>query len=196
MSLQPVKTAAQAIRVVISKAFEYFTGGFSVSLTGYAGVTLPEGSLVRVDEAARTTTLIRTGVLKEKAPATTRLHIADDGAYPLLFAVGNKVCVSGGATASTIRTVKSTTASGMVITVATAINRGTAGTVIFETVSHGLGASLAVKTVANAVVAHDTEIGGSLTALRRGTAYKNRLQPHITGHLADLPSTILLSNSK
>jgi hypothetical protein len=199
MSLQPVKTAASKIRAVVIKAFEYFTGGFSVSLTNFAGTTLPEGSLVRVDEDARTTQLVKTGQIIGRSPSTEKHYFKDDGDYPLLFVVGDKVAVAGGATASTIRTITVKDGSGWVVTVATAINRGTStsNAVVYKTTSHGIGApTLAPPVIANAIVAEDATIGESLTALRRGTVYKNRVQPHITAHLADLPATIQLSTSK
>ena len=199
MSLSPVKTVVKSFRVVISKAFEYFTGGFSVSNTTHDKVILPEGSLVRVDESARTTSLVKTGRLTQKAPSNVKFYVSNTPYQPL-FEVGDVVNIGQNTASAGGTAITSIVASGEVdvITIATAIaSQGTANRVMFEVTSSGSSAAnLAPKTVANAIVAHDTKIGGSLTALRRGTVYKNRLQPNLAAHLADLPSTIQLSDSK
>ena len=193
MSLSPRESTVSAVAPVFAKVFELFTGGFSITTTGFnTGVTLPAGSLLKVSESARTATPIKTAKTTQTS-GSQKIHYVETGHH---FAVGDYIGQTNGP-AQTILTIASTIASGDKITASGAATGGTAatGAVLFQA-STGAGTA-AVKTVANALSAFDTtvESGGFVAALRRGTAYKNRVQPHVAGHLADINASIQFSES-
>lgn len=185
MSLQPVKESVSDRIAVFAKILELFTGGFSLTAGNLAGVVLPEGSLIRVDESARTSTAVKAAVAAEDSASTT-VHIVED---PGLLRVGDRVTFGGTATSAAISAIAAS-GDNWAITVNTGFKVGATGDILYES-----GATATPAVIANSISRYATVFGGGVTALRRGTAYKNRLQPHAAGHLADLPSTIQLSDS-
>ena len=195
MSLSPIKTTVGGTAPVFAKVFELFTGGFSITTTGFnTGVTLPAGSLLKVSESARTATLVKTAKLTtntEAANDVAKTFYVSEGHH---FAVGDHIGWDGQPHQEITAIESNSTGIKVTATGATAAAVAT-GVVIFES-GTGVGTAT-VKTVANALSAYDTTIesGGFVAALRRGTAYKNRVQPHVAGHLADINASIQFSES-
>ncbi len=205
MGLQPIKdTIADAIPVFV-KNLELFAGGFSlVSTTLREDVVLPKGSLYRVDEATRQATPVKTAQMYgSAAPGQTALRVVTAD----WFSVGDRIGKENG-TASAISAIEATGGDYDVITIATAfvsivtpskklLSLAT-GDVLLHTVLTGSAGT--IVTTANTisavgVKAGKTSLSEGLTMLRRGTAFKNRLQPHLAGHISNLPATIQLSES-
>jgi len=196
MALQPVLTETSGRIPVFSKILEVLTGGFSfASVSGFnTNVILPAGSLIKVDEAARTATLIKTGVIYS-GTSTTSLKVTP-GHH---FAAGDVVALGTGTgkSAHSISTITEGTDYDT-FTIATAIEGSTGGAVLFEASAIATASQeVAVKTVANALtyLPVTIEAGGFVSALVRGTAYKNRIQANNSAHLADLPEGLYLSES-
>jgi hypothetical protein len=208
MGLTPVKDTTGAGIPVFSKIFELFTGGFSLVSTGFTdGATLPKGSLLKVDEAARTATPIKTAITVADS-VSSQVHFVAEGHH---FAVGDVIGVTIGNKARAILAIRRKTGStatggaGDRITVATSDTAGkgsgiptsATGVVFFEALA--ISATGALKLTPNTLLRDDVLIGTTLqesvSAVRRATAYKNRLQVHKTEHLAELLSTIQLSTS-
>lgn len=205
MGLAPIsQTVADAVPM-FAKVLEIFTGGFSlVSSTLRDGVTLPAGSLFRVDEATRQATPVKTAVMYgSAAPGQTALRVVSAD----WFKVGDRIGNSGG-TASAITSIEATGGSYDVINIGTAFvsivtaSKKTVSLATGDVLIHTLvtGSAGTIATTANTISVTDVEVGDTnlsegLAMLRRGTAYKNRLQGHLAGHLADIPATIQISNS-
>lgn len=194
MSLSPVKTTVSAGIPVFSNVQEVFAGGFSLVTTGFASdVELPAGSLLKVDEAARTATPVKTAVCGATGTATTVYAL--DGHH---FAVGDYI--GYGATAANITAITDGTGDydGMdIIDVGTAggnLSVSSAGDVFWDAATAG---ATGVKTAPNTLsqFAVTIEDGATVSAVRRGTAYKNRIQDHVTALTATLPATIQLSET-
>lgn len=195
MGLKPVRdTIAEAIPV-FAKVFELFTGGFSLVSTNLrSGVILPAGSLVVVNETTKQMSPIKTAKLVIKGGTTATGYVVDSARY---LKVGDVVGFAGG-TGSYIRAI-SATGSYDKLTVGTTFG-GTsvpADTVIYKTTARG---STILSGTANAITVYDMKVGddnlsADAAVLRRGTAYKNRIQPHLAGHISGLPATIQISQS-
>jgi hypothetical protein len=193
MALQPVKTTGRTGVPVFAKILEFFTGGFSLTVTGFnSDVNLPSGSLLKVDEEARTALPIKTAVAG--TAGASGVAYVNTGHH---FQVGDVIGVNVGGTAAIITAVADGTSTfvGWSKISASGIPAAASGDILFE--ATGASGTAAIKTIANSLLIYDTliETGATVTALRRGTAYKKRLQSHQTGHLADLPATIQLSTS-
>jgi hypothetical protein len=193
MSLQPVKTSGDTGVPVFAKILEFFTGGFSLTVTGFtSGVVLPKGSLLKVDEEARTALPIKTAVAG--TAGTTGVAYVNPGHH---FAVTDVIAVTVGRPAVAITAVAAGTGSfeGWDKISASGIPSAAVDGVLFEATA--ASGTATIKTLPNTLLAYDTliETGATVTALRRGTAYKKRLQAHQSGHLAELPATIQLSTS-
>ena len=185
MSLQPVQETGSGGIPVFSKVFELLTGGFSLTsstLSGFSEVKLPEGALIRVDESARTATPIKTAKVAKGGGGTDDILVEK----PHFFQVGDTIALTADAKAYNIDAITATGDYDQ-ISVGTAIDTATAGDVLFES-SEGGATAADIKTVANALVRYDTflKAGYGVTAAIRATVYKNRVQPHQAGHLADV----------
>lgn len=185
MSLQPKRETGDAGIPVFSKVLELFTGGFSLTsstLSGFPGMKLPKGALLKVDESTRTATPIKTAKVATGGGGTTTI-LVEKGHF---FQAGDKVGKTVDAKAYAIGAIA---ASGDYdqLTIQTAIDTATAGDVLFESTEAGPTAA-EIKTVANAISRYDSylEAGYGVTAALRATVYKNRVQPHQAGHLADV----------
>ena len=185
MSLNLVREYMDEGIVVFSKVFELFTGGFSLTsstLSGFPEMKLPKGSLVKVDEDARTATPIKTAKVAKGGGGTDDILVEK----PHFFQVGDTIALTVDAKAYNIDGI---TATGDYdeISVGTAIDTATAGDVLFESSDNGETAA-AINTIANAVTRYDSYLkaGSGVTAALRATVYKNRIQPHQEGHLADV----------
>lgn len=195
MSLKFVKETLSGVAPVFQKVFELFTGGFSFTET-HAGNTLPAGSLVKVDEAARTARVIKSARLADTHTSNEGTAEVEKGHF---FAVGDYLGYNG-ATSQKITAIAEGTDTDT-LTLATGVTGDgfatlPTGTVFYEaaTFSDSTGA----VSLANAITAYDTttDAKDSVTVLRRGTAYKDRIQAHTETYHLNLPETIQLSTSK
>lgn len=185
MSLSPVRETVADRLAIFAKVLELFTGGFSVTAGSLAGVVLPEGSLIKVDEAARTATVVKAAKAAADSASTTQHLVVDYG----MLRVGDRVTFGHTATSSAIDTIVAS-GSNWLITVGTGFKVGATGAILYES-----NATATPAVVANSISRYATKFGGEVAAVRRGTAYKNRLQPHHADNIADLPATIQLSES-
>ena len=189
MALGPSKQTIGDSIPKLYKWFELYAGGFSIVSTNLQdGVTLPAGSLFKVDESTRQATPIKTAKMATNATATQLTFTVDDASY---FKAGDLITTVGGSAAH----IQSIAAN--VISVATSVGTAIAtGVVLYKAAAAG-GAVLA--GTANTLSAYDVKVNGNLqsfvTVLRRGTAYKRRIQPHLAGNLTNIPATIQLSES-
>ena len=194
MALTPVRETVGAVRDVFIKVFELFTGGFSISPDGFnKGVVLPQGSLLKVDEATRLAVPIKTAVSGADSASATA-HYLVDGHH---FQSGDKLGYGG--TAHTITSITAGTGAfeGMdVVLTGGDLEEAATGDIFYESSATGDGDG-AIKDVPNGILRYDTTIatGEFATVAIRGTVYKNRIQAHIAGHLANL-SHIHFSESK
>lgn len=180
-NLSPTKVTTDDGIPVFQKVLELFTGGFSVILVGKETVRLPKGSLLKVDEAARTAIPIKTASLLKKSTTTKLLVTA-----PNMFQVGDRVGVEDTNTGHSITAIVAS-GVGEELTIATAIGIGATGDVLYEVTAIGTGTvKTAPKVIANAVSMYDATVGDFVTAVLRGTAFKKRIQPHLDGHLTDI----------
>ena len=194
MSLNPVKSTVDAGIAVFYKVMELFTGGFSLTITGFtSGVELPAGSFLKVDEAARTAVPVKTAVAGATGTANT-LYL-EKGHH---FEVGDYIAY--GATGANITAITAGTGDydGMdVVAVGTAqgnLSVSSAGDVFWNSAT---GGAAEVETAPNTLSRYAVTIepGAVVTAVRRGTAYKNRIQKHVSKLTDTLPETIQLSES-
>jgi hypothetical protein len=194
MSLNLTRETVDAGIPVFSKIIELFTGGFSLTVTGFnTGVKLPKGSLLVVNEAARTAVPVKTAVSAGTGVlSSATAHLVEGGHH---FQVGDIIghVVGGGA-----YPISQIIASGSndILVVGTSIAIAPEGRVFFQSSALGTDQA-AISASPNALSFFDVliESGASVAALRRGTAYKNRIQAHQAGHLTSLPSTIQISES-
>jgi hypothetical protein len=192
MSLNLVKETVSAGIPVFKKVFELFDGGFSLTTTGFnSGVELPAGSLLQVDEEARTAVPVKTALCGATGTATT-VYVAS-GHH---FQVGDYLAY--GATGAVIESITASATLGLdVIDVGTAegnLSISSAGDVFWNSATAGAtGINVAPNALSRYAVT--IESGATVTAVRRGTAFKKRIQGHTTALVATLPETIQLSDS-
>lgn len=185
MALTPVRETVGAVRDVFIKVFELFTGGFAINTAGFnKGVELPQGSLLKVDESTRLAVPIKTAVSGADSGSATK-HYLVDGHH---FQVGDKLGYGG--TAHTITSITAGTGAfdGMdVILTQYSLESAATGDIFYESSATGDGAG-AIKDVPNGILRYDTTIatGEFATVAVRGSVYKNRIQAHLAGHLANL----------
>ena len=183
MGLTPEKTTLTGqIPVFVNP--KVLPGGFNVTATGFNEVMLPQGSLLKVDEEARTATLVKTAVLAKTGSGTGQY--VKKGHH---LAVGDRIMLDGGSAAYTIKSITTTHADHDYMTIGSAIDDGGTGDVLYEAVASGSApASIKVKTVANALSHLATLIksGEFVSAVVGGMAYKKRIQAHSDQHLADV----------
>ena len=193
MGLSPVKATVATGIPKFATILEVLTGGFTIQTTGFTtGVTLPAGSLLNVDESARTATLVKTAKLsKAYGGSATGLYL-EKGHH---FIAGEYIGVTVGAKAYVISTITAGTTEDYLV-IATAIDAGATGAVVLDSSATGSSAA-AIKTAPNALSQFDVDIasGESVSAVIRGTAYKNRVQSHVAGHLTTI-NHIHFSDSK
>ena len=199
MGLNLVKQTIGAVAPVFVKVFELFTGGFSLSTSGYnSGTKVPAGSLIKVDEDARTATILKSAKLTADMPSSTALKITTDSH----FQVGDYVHMEDWATSYSVASITEGDDEDYLV-ITTGIGDYTAvgtGDVVYQVEAATVQAEVELTTVANGVVRYDTYMGDTgsgdeVTVVSRGTVYGNRLQAHIDGHLADLDH-IRISKSK
>ena len=185
MALTPVRETVGAVRDVFLKVFELFTGGFAIRPDGFTkGVVLPRGSLLKVDESARTAIPIKTAVLTATAVNGASGFHVDSGHH---FKVGEHIYLENTASAHQITIATDTY---IAINNAAGNNIGSAG--IGGVLVHAAGTadagSAEIKTVPNGILRYDTHVatGEFATVAVRGSVYKRRIQAHQEGHLADL----------
>jgi hypothetical protein len=194
MSLSPIKETVDTGVAVFSKILELFTGGFSLSITGFtSGVTLPKGSLLKVDEEARTATPVKTAVVGATGDATT-LYL-ETGHH---FEVGDYIAY--GATGAPIESIEDGTGDydGLdKVSVGTAEGDLSASSKDDVVWNSATGGATGVNVAPNALSRYAVTIedGAVVTAVRRGTAYKKRIQDHVSKLTDTLPATIQLSES-
>lgn len=195
MGLKPIKETIADDIPVFAKVLELFTGGFSLVSTNLRdGVTLPAGSLFTVSEATRQAVPIKTAKLVASATASQLTYLVDDALY---LKEGDIIAAAGSATGHGITTIEASGENDL-ITVATAFGAAVAtGAVLYKVTAAG---GNVLSGTANAISVYDVKagednLGEGITALRRGTAYKNRLQPHLAGHLTDVDAVIQISES-
>jgi hypothetical protein len=183
MALQPTTQSFAGKIEVFAKVTELYKGGFRLVVGNYnTGVILPEGSLLKVDEAARTATMLKSAVLMATGGGTQQ--VVKSGHH---FKVGEFITLAGAGTAYSIKRVEPT-GSNSLIAIGTAIPNGGTGAVLVEATGSGTGASAAVKTVANSLSRYPVEIGTTegVAAVRKGTAYKRRVQAHGADQIAGI----------
>ena len=201
MSLTLTRETLAGVRALFAKVLEVFTGGFAwtgAALTRHTdGVTLPAGTLLVVSEVTRQAKPVKRARLASSATAFFQTLTVEKGH---MFEVGDPI-VANDAAATAAKNIRSIAegADTDVLTIASAGWGGggfATGVVIVE-----VGSSAATGPVtdfvgtANAIALYPStiEAGASVAALRRGTAYANRIQPVVA--LDNLPVTIQLSTS-
>jgi len=197
MSLSPIRSTVNAGIAVFKKILEVFDGGFSLTITGFntssdwaSEITLDEGSLLLIDEEARTATPVKTALCGATGTATT-VYVAS-GHH---FQVGNYLGYGGtGARISTI-TASATLGLDVIVTSTGAFSISSAGDVFWNAAAIGATGTALITPNALSLYPVKIETGATVAAVRRGTAYKKRIQNHTTALVADLPATIQLSNS-
>ena len=198
MSLTVRSESVSGVIPKFAKVFELFTGGFGFTAAALArhtsGVTLPAGALLQVNEATRECSPVKRARLAAYV-ATAATSVKFEPGH--LFRVGDYVFIEGTATGGTIATItEGATYDTIAFAAGVNINKGVAAGAWAQHVSTANAtAGTAVVINANAIAAFPTtiEAGASVAALRRGTVYKNRIQPIVTAD--SLPVTILLSDS-
>lgn len=200
MSLQLNRETGAGKRPVILKVFELFTGGFSYLAdaldTFTSGRELPQGTLLRIAENTRTAIPVKRGRLLETIASSISTGLFEPGH---MFEAGDRIQCGGTATI-----VESVTEGndGDTIVCRDRFRKNlqtAAGSVAYHvgsTSATGPG-GLTATGIANAIAAYPStiETTASVTALRRGTVYANRIQPVNEGYDI-IPATIILSTSR
>lgn len=185
------------------KAMLLASGGFVLVTTGLQELdVLPKGSPLVFDEAARTATVLRTGVLFADAANTDVVYQVKKSLNPNqpLFKVGDYLAAVSGGKAYAITAIDSTTYTDHDnVTVGTTLGVAlTAGATLFN--STATGASAAAFPAINGLLYEETLVELSfkqaVSAVIRGTVYARRV-PY-TAALAALSGLddIIYSQSK
>ncbi len=197
MSVRIVRDSVAGVRALFAKTFEIFTGGFGWSAQALdnhtEGIVLPAGSLLTVSESARVARPVKRGrTTTLTGSAATGVNVQKGH----LFEVGDNIhFIGGNPTAGAITAIyehedsdRLSISPGLLL--AESYGNRAIGAGVYE----GTGNTL-VGT-ANAISAYPTTIeeGASVTALRRGTVYANRVPP--VGTHDQLPSVIEFSDSQ
>ncbi len=173
MSVRIVRDTVSGVRPVFAKVFELFTGGFGwiarATNRHTEGVVLPAGSLLNINETTRVAYPIKRGRLTaQHATAATGLSVE----HGHLFEVGESIHIGG--TGSTILSITERALDDF-ITVGGGIAsiQSPSGATVFA------GTAGALSGTANAIAAYPTtiEAGASVSVIRRGTVYTNRIPP-------------------
>lgn len=191
MSLNINRETVPGVRPLFIKVLELFTGGFGWAARATTrhtdGVTLPAGTLLRVDEAARTAYPIKRGRLAESAGTAATAFMVEPGH---LFEIGESIHIAG--TGSSILEIRAGDTSDYIRVGGGIASTGPngPGTVVFA------GTAGALSGTANAVAAYPSTIraGASVSVLRRGTVYGNRVPPVAANDA--IPATIQFSDSQ
>ncbi len=173
MSVRIVRESVAGARALFAKTFELFTGGFGWATRATddhtEGVTLPAGSLLTIDEENRTAYPVKRGRLATNYTAGSAVHLE----HGHLFEVGDTIGFLTG-TGADVAEVEDLGDYDYVRTdAAMRDNAMPTGTVITE------GTASALVGTANAIAAYPTTIeeGASVSVIRRGTVYSNRIPP-------------------
>lgn len=178
----------------IGKDIQLAQGGFSLVVTGLlAGVNLPAGTPMTYDEAARTATIMATGVMYATAGGSATSYQILKGS-PLK--VGDYLATgAAGGKAYAITAIDTTTSTLYdALTVGTSIGAATAGDLVYA--STATGATASAYPTMKGLLYDDTIIGTgeSVSIVIRGTVYARRVPYNATIEAA-LPK-IIYSQSK
>lgn len=182
------------------KDMQLYQGGFQLAATGLVpGTTIPAGTPLIVDEAARTATIVGGGTLQAAAtgnPTTYRLNKGSTAK------IGDYLALTIGGAAYAITAIDITNSAYDVYTVGTTLGNAAVGANIFVSSATG-GAAGAYNTGINAMLYDDKQVpfpgfGTEVAAVLRGTCYARRIPFANTTALAALTGLkwIIFSQSK
>lgn len=192
MALQPVKTSSFGGVPVWIKVLETILGGFKLITTGLTiGDVLGAGTPIRVDEAARTATVSKTGIVNANT-ATTSIQLKKGHQ----FKVGDNVAKIVGGAAYAISAIDTSNVAYDTLTVGTALGSLSAGDVLFQSSATGATAG-AYLVVPNALLYSDTaiKVDEGVTAVNHGTIYQRRIQNGVTADQVTALKCISFSQS-
>ena len=174
MSLTVSRDTISGKRPVFAKVLELFTGGFGWSARALARnttvVELPKGALLVVDEVARTCHPVKRGrAAAAIASAATGISVQ----HGSMFQVGDVIRYAGVGTGHTITGVTERPTLTRLLLATATTGSAAAGSTVEDLASGDLTGT------ANAIAALPTRVesGASVSVLRRGTVYTNRVQP-------------------
>jgi hypothetical protein len=198
MSLTLNRETLAGLRPLFAKVFEAFTGGFAWTANALtnntSGKTVPAGTLLVVNEANRTAAPVKRARLTAAVATGGGTATVDAGH---MFEVGDILIGLNGTHGIAVAAVTDTTIS--IATTPTAQFSATTSAIGYVLVNVATTAATGPITTfvgtANSIALYPTTVaaGASVTGLRRGTAYANRIQPVVDTD--DLPPTIQLSTS-
>ncbi len=200
MSLTLNSETLGRIRPIFAKVLEAFTGGFSWAagaLTGNtSGKTVPAGTLLVVNEATRTATPVKRARLAATVAVDAATATVEKGH---MFEVDDIVIgVTGDAGTRILSIVSGDETDQLIVgtAVGTCVNGATGAALYNISTTTATGGGTNLIGTANAITLYPTtiEAGASVAALRRGTAYANRIQP-VNADWDNLPPSIQLSTS-
>ncbi len=175
MSVTLSRDTTRGKRPVFAKVLELFTGGLgwaTGAITRSDGINVPKGALLDIDESARTCSPVKRGRFTAEVASDATAATIQHGS---MFAVGDRFSHEG--TAGTAALVVVTErANDTYLAWAGAIG-GTAasGSTMEDFGDDGTN----LTGTANAIAALPSTVGSgaSVSVLRRGTVYTNRVQP-------------------
>lgn len=174
MSVTVNRETAPVRRSVFANVFELFPGGFGWSARAVARnttvVELPKGALLRIDEDAQTAHPVKRGRVVTLASGSTGVDIMAGS----MFQAGDVIRYAGVATGHTISAVVDRANYVTHLTLATATTGSAAAG---STVDDFAGGDVTGTANAIAALPSRVEDGASVSVLRRGTVFTNRVQP-------------------
>jgi hypothetical protein len=200
MSLTLNRETLAGLRPLFAKVLETFTGGFAWTagtLTRHTdGVTLPAGTLLVVNEATRQARPVKRARLLATQATAVATATVEKGH---MFEVDDIIIAAAANAGTRILNIVVGAASDQIV-VGTAVATcvvGATGAALYEIgTTTATGAFTALIGTANSIALYPStiEAGASVTALRRGTVYANRIQP-VNAVQDNLPAVIQLSTS-
>lgn len=166
-------TGAIPIWQGLTKDIQLAQGGFLLTKGTLAnGDVLKGGSPVVFDEAARTATVLHTGVIYENAASNATTYKITKGHS---LKVADNLSKTTGGAAYAISAIDTSNAAYDVITVPTTLGTLTAGDLVFA--STAAGASASALPAANGLLYEDTVVtdSTSISVVIRGTVYARRI---------------------
>ena len=192
MSLTVNRDTIRGKRPVFAKVLELFTGGFGWSARATdrntTVVELPKGALLRVDEVTRTCHPIKRGRLVSALGSGATGALLEHGS---MFQVGDRIQYPDVATGVAITAITERDAGDYILIATATTGSAAAGGVIIDFAGNN------VTGTANAFAALPArvEAGASVSVLRRGTVYTNRVQPLTARDQIPTGGAILFSTS-
>ncbi|HTE08103.1 MAG TPA: hypothetical protein VK628_05035 [Flavitalea sp.] len=178
----------------IGKDIQLAQGGFALVTTALKdGAVLKAGSPVIFDEAARTATVLATGVSVLTSGGSDVTYRVAKGSP---FTVGQYLAAGGtGGKAYAITVIDTSNADYDVLTVGTTLGVVTAGDTVYA--STATGATASAYGAVNGLLYDDTIVraGESISAVIRGTVYARRV-PYHSALATALAGKIIYSQSK